>query len=240
MGYSVKAAPFLNVIVAVSVEQRRLGVLLPSRLDNVGDIDQFVVPGVERNNFRRVVGEKVRNDAARHCRHDLLALRRKWHDAELNRIAAGLLVIGDDLLDRYVLFRDEALRPPHFRGRGRSIGDVWARQRPSRGQTQGAAKHRAPAQVSHVRLPSLLWRHAALPRARFFPFDKEDWTRLAVGSTDLSGSAYAAFPKHRVAHDTGGDTAGVGLHDVAGPRTRGQRPAHGVSTRSASPAISNE
>jgi hypothetical protein len=67
--------------------------------DNIGQIDQLVVPGVQRNDLERVVGEHVGDDAALHRRDDLLAQRRKGRNGHVDRIAARLLIIGNNLLD---------------------------------------------------------------------------------------------------------------------------------------------
>jgi hypothetical protein len=97
------------------------------RVHDIGHIDELVLPREERNDLSRVVGEQIRDDAALHRGDDLLALRGERHDLQVDRVAASLLVIGDDLFDRHILFLREALRPPHLRGRGRRIGDIGAR-----------------------------------------------------------------------------------------------------------------
>jgi hypothetical protein len=122
--------------------------------DNIGQIDQLVVPGVQRNDLERVVGEHVGDDAALHRRDDLLAQRRKGRNGHVDRIAARLLVIGNDLLDCDVLFFGEALGPPYRCGCRRGICDERARQRPGSSQGQRTAEHRSPAQIAHARLPS--------------------------------------------------------------------------------------
>jgi hypothetical protein len=53
---------FCDVVVAVGIEQRGLGVLLLLCLDDVADIDQLVVPGVERSDLGRIVGEQIRDE----------------------------------------------------------------------------------------------------------------------------------------------------------------------------------
>jgi hypothetical protein len=122
--HTVNAALLLDIVVAADREQRGLGVFLPLRLDDVADVDQLVLPGVERNDLGRVVLEQVGDEAAGHRRDDLLPQRRIGHDAVVDRVAAGLLVFGDDLLERDVLFLGGALGPPQGRGRGRCVGDV--------------------------------------------------------------------------------------------------------------------
>ena len=122
--HTVIAALLLDVVVAVGREQRGLGVFLPLRLDDVAHVDQLVLPGVERNDLGRGVLEQVGDNAAGHRRDDLLAHRRIGDDAVVDRVAAGLLVIGNDLLERNILFLRETLNPPHRRGRRRCVGDV--------------------------------------------------------------------------------------------------------------------
>src|SRR5438874_1157965 len=117
MRYPVKAALLRNVIITVGVEQRGFGALFFLRLDDVSNIDELVVPGIYCGDLGWIVGEHVRHDAARHRRDDFLPPRRERYDAEFDLVAAGLLVIRHDLLERDVLLRDKALHPPHFRGR---------------------------------------------------------------------------------------------------------------------------
>ena len=110
------------------------------RRHDVAHVDQLVVPSVERDALARVVREQVRDDAALHRRDDLLALRRERRDAEVDLVAARLLVICDDLFEPHILFLDEALRPPNFRGRRRRVGDIGAPQGSGRHQADRAVK----------------------------------------------------------------------------------------------------
>src|SRR6516164_8247682 len=153
-GSAVEAALLCDAVVAVGIEQRSLSVLLLLRFDNIADIEQLVVPGIERDDLVRIVAEHVRDDATLHRRDDLLALRRERHDAELDRVAAGLLVIGDVLFDRRILFRDKALRPPHLSSGRRRVGDVGPRQGSGGDEPDGAEKYRTPGQIDHAHLPS--------------------------------------------------------------------------------------
>jgi hypothetical protein len=98
------------------------------RVDNVRHVDKLVIPGKQRNDFARIVLEQIRNLAACHRRNDFLALRGEGNDAVVDRVAAGLLIIGDDLFECGILFLDEALRPPDGRGRSRRVGDVGPHQ----------------------------------------------------------------------------------------------------------------
>jgi hypothetical protein len=82
------------------------------------------LPGVERNDLGRGVLEQVGDAAAGHRRDDLLAHRRIGDNAVVDRVAAGLLVVGNDLLERNILLLRETLNPPHGRGRDRCVGDV--------------------------------------------------------------------------------------------------------------------
>src|SRR5271166_4381807 len=77
---------------------------------------------------------------------------RIGRDAVVDRVAARLLVIGDDLLERDILFFGEPLCPPYRRRRGRGVGDIRAPEYPGRSQRQRAAKHRTPVQLAHPRL----------------------------------------------------------------------------------------
>jgi hypothetical protein len=46
-------------------------------INDIGDIEQLVVPGIERNDFARIAGEHIRDDAALDRRDDFLALWRE-------------------------------------------------------------------------------------------------------------------------------------------------------------------
>src|SRR5205085_1477855 len=94
-------------------------------------------------------------DAARHRRDDFLPPRRERYDAEFDLVAAGLLVIRHDLLERDVLLRDKALHPPHFRGRT--------------GRIRGRAKVPAAARPTELRSTERLVKYVMpvfLPRSR--------------------------------------------------------------------------
>jgi hypothetical protein len=145
-------ALLLDIVVAADREQRGLGVFLLLRLDDVADVDQLVLPSVQRDDLSRVVLKQIRDEAAGHRRDDLLAQWRIGHDAVVDRVAAGLLVIGDDLFDRDVFLFGGALGPPHGRGRRRGVGDVGPPQSSRRRQSRGTAKQRTPAQLAHRRL----------------------------------------------------------------------------------------
>src|SRR5262249_59643874 len=114
-----------------------------------GDIDKFVLPGMQRDYFARVAGKQIRDDAALHCSDDLLPLRRKWRNLQIDLVAARLLVIGSELLDRGILFWHEALRPPHFRGFRLRIGEIRAGQRRSRHKADRTANNRASRDPGH-------------------------------------------------------------------------------------------
>jgi hypothetical protein len=152
IGHTVNTALLLDIVIAADREQRGLGVFLPLRLDDLAHVHQLVLPGVERNDLGGGVLEQVGDDAADHRRDDLLAHRRIGDNAVVKRVAAGLLVIGNDHLERNILFLRETLNPPHGRGRGRRVGDIGPRQRANRAQSEGTAKHRTPRQSGHLRL----------------------------------------------------------------------------------------
>jgi len=110
--HAIKAALFRNAVIAAHVDQRGLAKLLALRRYDVADIDQLVVPSMQGDEFGWLVDVSVGKDAALQRRDDLLAQRRERNNAELDLVAAGLPVIGDDLFDCHILFLDEALRPP--------------------------------------------------------------------------------------------------------------------------------
>src|SRR5205814_6621825 len=97
-GHAIIAALLFSLVVAIAVEQRGVDELALLQLDNIVDIDQFVVPGIERDDLARVVGKEIRDGTGLHRCHDLLPLWRKGRDAELDLVAACLFVIGDDFL----------------------------------------------------------------------------------------------------------------------------------------------
>ena len=105
-------------------------------LDHVADVEELVVPDVERG--KPEVGDlhDIRNDAAGDRRHLLLSQRRVRHDREVDRVAARLFVIGDRRFERDVLLRREALVPPHLGGSGNRVGDIRPRQCAGRGEPQ--------------------------------------------------------------------------------------------------------
>src|SRR5207248_2454773 len=113
---AVEAALLRHAVVAVGRIQRGFAVLGFLRLHNIADVDQLVVPGVQRDDLARVVGEHVRHYAGLYRRDDLLAQRGIGGNRELDRVAACLLIVGDDLLDGNVFFFGEALGPPDRRG----------------------------------------------------------------------------------------------------------------------------
>ena len=124
----VIAALFRDVVVGVAGLQRRRHEQRFLRLDDVGEVDQLVLPGAQH--AKEVVAEidDVGHDAARHRGDLLLPHRGKRHDAVVDLVAARLLVIGDHLLEGDILFLGEALHPPHRRGRRRGVGDIGAGQ----------------------------------------------------------------------------------------------------------------
>ena len=138
--HAVIGALFGFAVVAEGVEQRGFGEERLLRLHHIADIDQFIVPGMQRNDLGRVVDHDIRHDAGLHRRDDLLPLRRERRDAEVDLVAAGLFIIGGDLLDRGVLFRHEALRPPYFRCLRLRVGDIRAGERTGSDQRCGRAK----------------------------------------------------------------------------------------------------
>ena len=126
IGHGVIATPFLDAVVAECSEQCRFGVLRFLRLDDVADVDQLVVPGIQREDFHWVVREQVGDNPAGQGRDDLLAVWREGHEGIVDRIAAGLLVLLDNGFERHVLFFGETLDPPYRRGFRRSVRDIGA------------------------------------------------------------------------------------------------------------------
>src|SRR5271170_5906754 len=100
---------------------------------NVTDIYELVLPGVQRGKHIIGILHQLRNDAAGDRRDFLLTQRNKRDNAEVDRVAAGLLVIGDELVQRHVLARNKALGEPRRCGGGLRVGDMRVRQR-SRGE----------------------------------------------------------------------------------------------------------
>ena len=124
IGHGVIATPLLDAVVAECSEQCRFGVLRFLRLDDVADVDQLVVPSIQREYFHWVVREQVWDNPAGQGRDDLLAVRREGHERIVDRIAAGLLVVADNGFERLVLFFGETLDPPYRRGCRRSVRDM--------------------------------------------------------------------------------------------------------------------
>jgi hypothetical protein len=86
----------------------------------------------------------------------LLAQRREGDDAEVDLVAARLLVFGDHIFEGGILLLGEALGESRLRGLCLRIGDKGPRQGPGRAKGEGAAKHRTPRQNGHFRLLALL------------------------------------------------------------------------------------
>src|SRR5690349_16953552 len=61
---AVIAALFLFFVVAKVIEQRALGIERFLSLNDVGDVDQLVLPGVQRDDLAGIVREHVWDDAA--------------------------------------------------------------------------------------------------------------------------------------------------------------------------------
>ncbi len=103
-------------------------------VDDVPQLDQLVVPGVLRHH--RLLGDVVHHDvgriAAGQPRDDLLHRRPERDQAELDLVAARLLVGRHQVLEGFVLFLDEALDPQVGCRLGLRIGDVGAGERSRR------------------------------------------------------------------------------------------------------------
>src|SRR6195256_5418044 len=136
-------------IVAIGIEQRGLGQQRLLGLDDIAYVDQLVFPGVERGNLAWVIHHHIRDDAGMHRRDDFLPLWGKGRDAQIDRVAARLLVIGKGLLDSDVLVLHEALRPPHLGGFRRRVGEIGTRQRPGRDETDRTMYQRTTRQPRH-------------------------------------------------------------------------------------------
>ena len=76
-----------------------------------------------------------------------LTQRHERDDAEVDRVAAGLLVIRDELAQRHVLALNKALAKPCRCRRGRGVGDIGARQRSRRDKARRTTQHRPPAKL---------------------------------------------------------------------------------------------
>src|ERR1700747_1394416 len=118
-------------------------------LKNFADVKKFVLPSIQVKE-REIGGlHQVRHDAGGNRRYRLLPQWGKWNDAVLDRVAAGLFVIGDEGLIGRVLFGDEPWRQPQGRRRGRSMGDIGPRQGARRQQSGRATKYRTPSEIDH-------------------------------------------------------------------------------------------
>src|SRR5205807_10075945 len=84
--------------------------------------------------------------------------RPERNDAEVDNVAARLLVLRDHPFEGGVLLGDEPLGPPHMRGGGRRIGNIGPSERPGGRQRGRSTKQRTPVELAH---PDLL----AVPRA---------------------------------------------------------------------------
>ena len=116
----VEGALLRGAVVEGGVQQRGLAELGLVRLHDVAHVHQLVVPGVLRQDRCRCVMEnQVRDLPAGDRGYRLLVQRLERHDAEVDLVAGGLLVVGDRLAERRVLLRDEALYLPDGRGLGR-------------------------------------------------------------------------------------------------------------------------
>ena len=130
------------------------------RLDHVGQVDDFVVPGVLWEDCLAgvVVLHEIRHVAAGQRRDDLLHDRPERNDAEVDNVAARLLVLRDHPFEGGVLLGDEPLGPPHMRGGGRRIGNIGPSEGSGCREGGRSAKQRTPVELAH---PDLL----AVPRA---------------------------------------------------------------------------
>ena len=148
------AALLGDVVVVLGRQQRRRMEVILLGLDDVCDVKQLVVPGILRHD--RLVGDVVEHDvgcvAAGQARDDLLHRRPEGDEAELDLVAARLLVGRHQVLERFVLFLDEALDPQDARRLGLCIGNERPGDRSRRRPSSGAAQHRTPVQFAH-RLP---------------------------------------------------------------------------------------
>src|SRR5262249_48779323 len=151
----VEAALFGDVVVVLRREQRGRMVVGFLRLHDVGRVGEPVVPGILRND--RVgsggMGEQVRHVAAGERRDDLLHQGPERNDAEVDDVAARLLVGGDHAFQGVVLLPDEALAPPDVRGLGRGVGNVGPADGSRRGERDGPADDRTPAKSLHAAAP---------------------------------------------------------------------------------------
>ena len=152
--HAVKAAFLLDIVVAAGREQRGFGEFLLLSFDDVADVDQLVLIGVERDDLSRRVLEQIGDDAARHRRDNLLAYRRVGDDGVVDRVAAGLLVIGDEFFERNILLFGETLDPPGGSGFGCGLSNVWPRQRGGRSGGSRATQQRTSGQIDHAGVPS--------------------------------------------------------------------------------------
>src|SRR6516162_4816732 len=81
----------------MSSKQNNLVILRFLGFDNVADIEELVVPGVQRVNEKSWSSIRSGTTPARDRRDFFLTQRHERDDAEVDRVAAGLLVIRDEL-----------------------------------------------------------------------------------------------------------------------------------------------
>src|SRR6516225_1221138 len=96
----------------MSSKQNNLVILRFLGFDNVADIEELVVPGVQRVNEKSWSSIRSGTTPARDRRDFFLTQRHERDDAEVDRVAAGLLVIRDELAQRHVLALNKALAKP--------------------------------------------------------------------------------------------------------------------------------
>ena len=149
------AALFCDAVVKKTGVDRDRGKIFFLSFDDVADIEELVVPRVQRGKLEIRGVHNIGDDAALDRCDRLLAHRCERDDAEVDFVAARLLVVGNHLLERGVLLFGEALNPPNFGSRSSRVGDIGPTQRAGRSEPDRAPEHRTPGQDRHARLPSL-------------------------------------------------------------------------------------
>src|SRR5215471_14300402 len=95
----VLAALFRVVVIEIAGIYRDRGESLFLSIDDVADVDELVVPGIQRS--KMAVGDlhDVWDDAAGDRGNLLLAERREGNDAQIDLVAARLLIVSDQPLE---------------------------------------------------------------------------------------------------------------------------------------------
>src|SRR6202030_759212 len=149
------AALFRDAVVQKAGFDSDWGKIFLLGFDDVADIEELVFPRFQRGELKIDSLQDIRHDAALERRDRLLPQWRERDDAQIDLVAACLLVIGDHLFESGILLFRKALRPPNFGSRSSRVGDIGRTKCAGRSEPDRAPEHRTPGQDRHARLPSL-------------------------------------------------------------------------------------